>query len=228
MANLNHAALTANSDLIHIPYEWTYADETAREAASGMVAGDVGKFCRQLDDNTIWMLTDDDPVTWIAVGGSAGGGGLYEAYICIQDQKNQNTNGGTFTLGAWRTRVLNTEVADTGNLASVASNQITLAAGTYRCLISCPAFRGVGNHQARLYNTTGSATLSTGTSEYVFTNVAAYACTRSIIAGQFTIAVQSVLEVQHISVATFADTGFGVPCNATTEVYTIAEFWKEA
>jgi hypothetical protein len=52
---------------VHIIYNWTYADAAARTGATGLVAGDVGKFCRQLDNNTIWMLTDDDPVTWIAV-----------------------------------------------------------------------------------------------------------------------------------------------------------------
>jgi hypothetical protein len=59
----------------HIPYSFQYADEAAREAATGFAAGDVGKFARQLDDNSIWMLTDDSPVTWTAVGGSGGGAG---------------------------------------------------------------------------------------------------------------------------------------------------------
>jgi len=58
---------------IHIPYQWTYADQTAREGASGFDALDIGKFARQLDDNSIWMLTATTP-TWIAVGGSGGGG----------------------------------------------------------------------------------------------------------------------------------------------------------
>ena len=58
---------------IHIPYEWEYADQTAREAAEGFASYDVGKFARQLDDNSIWMLTEDDPADWIAVGGAAGG-----------------------------------------------------------------------------------------------------------------------------------------------------------
>lgn len=61
--------------LVHVPYNWTYADETAREAATGMELEDVGKLSRQLDDNTLWMLIDHDPVTWIAIGGGAGGVG---------------------------------------------------------------------------------------------------------------------------------------------------------
>lgn len=33
--------------------------------------------------------------------------------VILQDQKAQNTDGGTFTSGAWRTRDLNTKVTDT-------------------------------------------------------------------------------------------------------------------
>lgn len=53
----------------HAPHNWEYADTAARAAATGMVPGDVGKFARQTDNNTIWMLTDDSPVTWIYIGG---------------------------------------------------------------------------------------------------------------------------------------------------------------
>lgn len=51
---------------IHLPYNWTYADAAARTGATGFVAADVGKFARQLDDNSIWMLTAVTP-TWIQV-----------------------------------------------------------------------------------------------------------------------------------------------------------------
>lgn len=54
----------------HIPYSWSYADQTTREAATGFVPADVGKLSRQLDDNSLWMLTDDSPETWIQVGSS--------------------------------------------------------------------------------------------------------------------------------------------------------------
>lgn len=53
---------------IHIPYQWSYADEAARTGASGFVFGDVGKLARQLDDNSLWMLTATTP-TWLQVGG---------------------------------------------------------------------------------------------------------------------------------------------------------------
>lgn len=58
---------------IHIPYNWSYANAAARTGASGFIAADVGKFARQLDDNTIWLLTATTP-TWAQVGGPGIGG----------------------------------------------------------------------------------------------------------------------------------------------------------
>lgn len=58
---------------IHIAYNFSYADAAARTGASGFIAADVGKFARQLDDNTIWMLTATTP-TWVQVGGPPGAG----------------------------------------------------------------------------------------------------------------------------------------------------------
>ena len=57
---------------IHVPYAFEFANAAARIAGTGytLVVGDIGKFARQLDDNTIWLLTDDSPITWIAVGSS--------------------------------------------------------------------------------------------------------------------------------------------------------------
>jgi hypothetical protein len=62
-----------DSTLVHVPYAWSYADAAAREAATGFAAGDVGKLARQLDDNSLWMLTDDYPAeTWVQIGGAGG------------------------------------------------------------------------------------------------------------------------------------------------------------
>lgn len=152
------------------------------------------------------------------------GVGLYDAYVCVADEKAQNTDGGTFTAGAWQKRDLQTERADTAGIASLASNQLTLAAGTYRCLIVCPAI-AVGANQARLYDTTGAAVLVLGQNAYgVSTNPHQEV---SAIQGRFTIGVESVLEVQHRCTSTQATNGYGVKANFGTEVYTVAEFWRE-
>lgn len=54
----------------HAIHNWEYADATARLAATGFTAADVKKIALQLDDNSIWILTDDSPVTWKAAGGT--------------------------------------------------------------------------------------------------------------------------------------------------------------
>lgn len=52
-------------------YTWTYADTATREAATGFSASDVGKVAWQLDDDTFWMLSDDDPIAWVQIGGGS-------------------------------------------------------------------------------------------------------------------------------------------------------------
>lgn len=59
-----HAAYTG--DDIHVPYAFLYADESERTGASGLAAADVGKFARQSDDNSVWMLTATTP-TWLEI-----------------------------------------------------------------------------------------------------------------------------------------------------------------
>ena len=50
--------------------------------------------------------------------------------------------------------------------------------------------------------------------------------TRSFVVGRFTIAGSQALEVQHRNETTKATDGFGIASNWTSEVYTIAEFWR--
>src|SRR4051812_16014239 len=61
---------------IHVPYNWTYADASARAAASGFTVDDVGKMALQSDNHSLWILTDDSPVTWFQLTGSGVGGAV--------------------------------------------------------------------------------------------------------------------------------------------------------
>jgi hypothetical protein len=149
---------------------------------------------------------------------------LYGAYVKVVDSKADGTAGGAFAQGAWRTRVC-TEESDPDEVCGVAANKITLAAGTYRCLISAPAYF-VGFHQLRLYNTTGGATLVLGSSAYCGATTIQ---NRSVVAGRFTVAGSQELEIQHRCGTTRAADGFGRACSfGINEIYTIGEFWKEA
>lgn len=51
-------------DGIHTSISYEYANATARLAATGFTAEDVGKFARQLDNNSLWMLSTTTP-TWL-------------------------------------------------------------------------------------------------------------------------------------------------------------------
>ncbi len=149
---------------------------------------------------------------------------MYDAYVCLRDVKPQATAGGTFTGSAWQTRDLNEEQADPENICALAANQFTLPAGTYRAMISCPAYR-IGCHQARLYIPGDAALVLQGTTERAYD--ADRIMSRSFIVGRFTLAAEKTLEVQHRCTATFANTGFGTAASFADEVYTVAEFWRE-
>lgn len=54
----------------HIPYSFEYADEAARESATGLIdPDDIGKLARQYSDNSLWMLTSVSPLIWMGIGG---------------------------------------------------------------------------------------------------------------------------------------------------------------
>jgi len=145
----------------------------------------------------------------------------------VRDEQAQNTAGGTFTSGAWRTRTLNAVKTNTIGGASLSGNQVTLPAGTYWCDISCPAYY-VDNHQARLQSLISPPDIITilGTSETAISS--AYGSqTISTIRGRFTVAQQVVLEVQHQCKSTRNTNGFGAPANFATEVYAEAVFVRE-
>lgn len=155
-----------------------------------------------------------------------GAGTTAPDYIHIRDEKASGAGGGTFTSGSWQKRDLTTEVEDDGGHASLATSQITLAAGTYRAHVRCPAY-GVDRHQARLRNVTDAATTLVGSTEFASSGNFIY--NDSVILGRFTIAGTKTFEVQHRCETTRSTQGLGVEANfGEVEIYTDVELWKEA
>ncbi len=156
------------------------------------------------------------------------GGLVATQYVKLYDSKAQNTVGGTFTSGSWQKRTV-TEASDTDSICNVTSSVVVLTAGTYDCLISCPAY-DVDRHQARLYNTSDTSLVIQGTSEFAKDEAAAENSTRSIIQGRFTIGSSKNLEIQHRCETTSGSTsGLGIAANLDgVEIYTVAEFWRVA
>lgn len=82
-------------------------------------------------------------------------------YLLYTHELAAGTPAGDFTSGSWQTVPLNTEVADTGGHGSVAANEVTLAAGTYRARWRTCGCQ-VNSFQSRLWDVTGAAVLKYG------------------------------------------------------------------
>ena len=155
-----------------------------------------------------------------------GSGGLYSAWAQVYEQNSSTgTDGGPFTSGAMRTRVLNTE-EDPSNIVSLSSNQFTLGAGTYVIKWSAPAYE-VSQHTTILYDITNSAIKSYGSVAYSYydTNNAS---SRSFGVARLTITGDTAYEIQHQAGMTQDNNGFGPGMGGRTYKFTIVEILKEA
>ena len=149
-----------------------------------------------------------------------------KTYAIICDEKGADTDGGTFTNGAWRTRDLNTEIADPDGIVSIASNQFTLGAGSYLIEASAPA-HDIDRHQARLYNATTSAVVQYGKNAQI--SSADSGTTDSYVIARVTITGNTAFEIQHRCQTTKSTAGFGLDNNfGGTSIFTVVKIFKEA
>jgi len=136
--------------------------------------------------------------------------------IIIADQKPNGTEGGSFSAGAWRTRDLNTVVADPFGLVgagiiSLSANRITLGAGTWEIHIRAPAI-GVDDHEARFWNVTDNTLQIKGE----FYDCGAMigtggdpSLTLALLEGIVVITTPKTFEVQHVCEHSRSGFGFG-------------------
>ena len=154
------------------------------------------------------------------------GNGVSADYILLQDQKTNGTAGGASTAGSWQTRVLNTEVTDVGEHASLSSNQFTLAAGTYRISASAPGKKS-GRYRIKLRNISDSADTLLGSNSYSAT--ADNVSTHAFVNGEFTIAASKIFELQYRMEFGSASDGLGQDSSfGVTEIYGQVELFKIA
>ena len=156
---------------------------------------------------------------------AAAGGGKFESYAIIADQKSSTTQGGAFTSGAWRTRDLNTEIADADGIVSISSNQFTLGAGSYLLKGYASVYRTNG-HQVRLYNITDSAEVAVGCNGMSHSSY--YTMNPSTVTGRVTITGSTVFEFQHRCANTVNTYGYGQKISWGTEQYALVEIFKES
>lgn len=157
-------------------------------------------------------------------------GALEIPYVRVEDQKTKNTHGGASTSTTWHTRTLNTEVQDTDSKASVASNQVTLQAGTWDIRVSAPAYAS-SVHAIVLRNDTDGTIALFGWNEDASSSDTSV--TRAFAAGRVTIAGAKAFSIRHYTSVGVASFGLGVALNvndpdaaARSEVYAVFEAWQ--
>jgi len=188
----------------------------------GVVTATVGSFYSDTTNGIIYTKNSGAGNTgWDTVTSSA------TNYLLVTDTKSSGTAGGTFTSGAWRTRDLNTVGANYIAGSSLASNQVSLPAGTYRAKAQSMASY-TDQNQIKLRNVTDSADLLSGTPQSAPTSGGAFNAA-SFLVGEFTIAGTKAIELQHQCVTTKATDGFGMSTSfSISNIYSILEIWRIA
>lgn len=137
-------------------------------------------------------------------------------FIVVVDQKSNGVAAASIVQAAWRTRELNTEIVDTGGIASVASNQITIPRGRYSVTAFCPSGANLTAHRCRLRDVTNNVTLLTGHS--------ANNTGPSSLSGEFEVTGTVAIELQHW-VSTTGSGGLAVS-TGEAEVYAIVSLQR--
>ena len=155
----------------------------------------------------------------------AGGTGNAISIAIVYEQLSNGTDAGDATSGSWQKRNINTEISDTDSIVSIGTdNKITLGAGSYFFQFGAGAYK-VGQHQTRLYNTTGSATVAMGTSAYGDSGV--NIVTPSIGFGYHAPTSSNVYELNHRFQDDKTGNGLGVANSfGINEVYSFIVIYK--
>lgn len=139
-------------------------------------------------------------------------------YFSVIDSKPNGTAGGGITLGAFRTRDLNTVEMSEIPGASLAANQITLAAGSYYAEATTTLF-AAGEGRARLQNITAGTTIFESVNSSAI-GTASLSNTIISMGRKFTLTATSVIELQVRSSVTKTVDGLGVAGSlGATEIY---------
>lgn len=147
-------------------------------------------------------------------------------FAYYEDQKAANTAGGAAAgANTYYTRTLNTEVYDAIG-ATLASNKVTLPAGTYLIEGSCPGFR-VASHKCRLYNVTSATVIAYGTTEYSAVGTGDLVTTRTHVLAKATFAAETAIRLEHALGNTTGASDYGRAANLTgSEVYATLKIWR--
>lgn len=142
----------------------------------------------------------------------------------FREAQPANTMGGTFTSGAWRTRVFNTTVSNTitGATLNTSTNVITLPAGTYDIHWSAPG-TSCAAHTSRLVESGASSTLIMG--QGALSSSASTTMGSAYGRGRIILAAQTDVRVEHQCATTRATDGLGRAANIDSQIEVYAEIW---
>lgn len=144
----------------------------------------------------------------------------------FNETQANGTAGGASVATTWTTRVLNTTVINGITGCSLASNQITLPAGTFIVTALSP-MRNTNNSKIRLYNVTDASITAVGNNTSMDSSggVGGIATLQT----QFTIAASKAFAVQYYATSAVASFGLGSATSAgTSEIYTSIQIEKIA
>jgi hypothetical protein len=162
--------------------------------------------------------------TSLETTGNPFGAQFFHAYETQSSGVASTTSGAT---GSFLTTTLNTTATNEITGASLASNTITLPAGTYYIEAIVPwqatSTSVVQRFQARLFNLTSVATLIYGNA-CLFFGASNNATLMSMLRGRFTLASLSVLSLQHYKTAGIV----GSAASVGSEMYSSVQIWKVA
>ena len=138
-----------------------------RQGLQGL-QGPIGNTTYQLEtDTTPKLIADLDLNGNTITNGSISNctisnpGLAYTCYAIVQHKTAYNVGGGSFTEGAWRTRVLNHVEYDPHNILTLSNNTISLVPGTYHFQAQ-PQAMDVDEHVARMYDIENGVGFGTG------------------------------------------------------------------
>jgi len=181
----------------------------------------IVKLAKGTASQVLTMNTGATAPEWAA---ASGGGGSSTTVLHVQDQKTNGTNAGTISGGSWVARILNTVVKNDITGASLASNKVTLPAGTYYFEGTAPAQK-CGQHRLKIVNTTDSTDVVVGGNVRAATSVGNVQ--NASVAGWVTTTATKDFNMQHRSNSSASTTGLGQAASfGATEVYADLRVWK--
>ena len=156
--------------------------------------------------------------TWEASGNAIG------QYFYAKDVKAQGVAGGSSAANTWQTRDINTiKVNRIG--ATLANNQVTVPAGTYKIRARVPG-AVVNLFRVAIYNATSGTYLEFSGSQRADTSYADNIYAE--VEGEFTFTVPTKIELRFWSSIAYGTTGFGYASNTpgVSESYSEITIWK--